>query len=138
MLNKSETDEDANGGNDAGQAAPGSTMTPKQVRFLKIAVAVMSALLVIGFIALIAGIYYQSTKKPKPADTSAAALMQERLGAPVPLLNVPLHPSSQVVNVLADQGRLIVHVREAAGDEIIIIDLTTGWTQQRITFRPQP
>jgi hypothetical protein len=112
-------------------------MTPKQVRILKIAIAIMSTLLVAGFIALIAGIYYQSTKKPKPAgDTST--LLQQRLGAPLPLLNVPLRPGTQVVNVLADQGRLIVHLREPAGDEIVIVDLTTGWTQQRITFRPQP
>lgn len=133
-MNESETDAEEDGGEN--KAATGSTMTAKQVRMLKIAIAAMSILLVVGFIALLAGIYYQSTKKSKPPDTEA--LLQQRLGAPVPLLNVPLRPGAQILDVLADQGRLIVHLREPAGDEIVIIDLTTGWTQQRITFRPQP
>ncbi len=133
-MNESETDEEESGGGD--NPAHGSSMTPKQVRMLKIAIAVMSLLLAVGFIALLAGIYYQSAKKSKPPDTGP--LLQQRLGAPLPLLNVPLRPGSQIVNVLADQGRLIVHLREPAGDEIVVVDLTTGWTQQRITFRPQP
>ncbi len=133
-MNESETDEEDNGGGD--KPAHGSTMTPKQVHMLKIAIGVMSVLLVVGFIALLAGIYYQSAKKPKPPDTGP--LLQQRLGAPLPHLNVPMQPGAEILSVLADQGRLIVHLREPAGDQVVIIDLATGWTQQRITFRPQP
>ncbi len=133
-MNESETDEENDGG--GAKPAHGSTMTPKQVRMLKIAIAVMSVLLVAGFIALLGGIYYQSGKKSKPPDTGP--LLQQRLGAPLPLLNVPLRPGAEILSVLADQGRLIVHLREPAGHEIIVIDLATGWTQQRITFRAQP
>lgn len=135
MLNKSETDENDDNG---AKPAPGSTMTPKQVFMLKIAVIVMGVLLVVGFAALIVGIYSQSRQPSKTAPPDTSKLLQQRLGAPLPLLNVPLRPGTQILGVLADSGRLIVHLRESAGDEIVIVDLATGWTQQRITFRPQP
>jgi hypothetical protein len=111
----------------------GATMSPQQVRILKIAIAIMSVLLVVGFILLLVGIYYQSTRSPS-ADPRAA--IQRQLDAPVPLVNLPMKPGMQVNNVLVDQGRLIVHMRGQGGDEIVIIDLASGWQQQRITIAP--
>ncbi len=46
-------------------------MTPGQIRKLKIAIAVMSVLLVAGFILLLVGIYLQTQKPAKPPRSAA-------------------------------------------------------------------
>lgn len=111
----------------------GDTMTPKQVRFLKIAIAIMSALLVVGFILLLIGLFRKASLGLPPEKRSAVSTP---LAAMVPQLNLPLKAGMQVANVLADQGRVIVHLRGAGSDEIMVIDLTNGGQQQRFTLAP--
>ena len=48
--------------NEAETPAPGQTFTPRQLRILKIAVAIMSVLLVLGFGLLLIGVYLQASK----------------------------------------------------------------------------
>lgn len=112
----------------------GGTLTPKQVRILKIAIAIMSVLLVVGFILLLVGIYNQTARTSGP---NSRFTLQKPVDSPVPLLNLPLKPGMQVSNVLADQGRLILHLHGPNSDEVVVIDLASGWQQQRITFSPQ-
>lgn len=119
--------------NDTEASGSGATMTPKQVQFLKIAIGIMSVLLVLGFILFLIGLYRQASRGAAPVERGAA---ERQTGTPVPLLDVPLRPGMQVTSVLADSGRLIVHMHGAASDEIIIVDLATGLQQQRIILAP--
>jgi hypothetical protein len=121
MLNATET------------AEPGSTLTPSQVRKLKIAIAIMSVLLVIGFILLLVGIYLQSQKLGKKPEASPLTIPAGMAGT----LNLPVKAGAELVQVLADQGRLILHLRQPGGGEVSIIDLTTGRELQRIRLSPQ-
>ena len=124
MLNDTETAE----------APPGSTLTPNQIRKLKIAIAVMSVLLVAGFILLLVGIYLQTQRVGKPAEGAKALI------PPVGIygtMTLPVRAGAEVTHVLTDQGRLILHLRHPAGSEIAIIDLSTGREIQRLRLVPQ-
>lgn len=126
MLNESETEENE-------KPAAAASMSPKYVLALKIAIGVMSLMIVGGLILLVAGMIYKTATPSRPPE----AVRQSSTGVPLPLLNAPLKPGTQVSSVLADQGRLIVHLRGTGNDEILIFDLATGWQQQRIIFAPQ-
>lgn len=126
-MNESET---AEGGD------TGATMTPRQVFILKIAIGIMSFLLVVGFILLLVGIYYQSVKSVTPAELAKVGL-QRRMDAPPPFVNLPMKPGTQLINVLVDQGRLILHLQDANTHELVVVDLASGWQQQRIILAPQ-
>lgn len=124
MLNETET---------AG-VTPGATMTPGQIKKLKIAIAVMSVLLVAGFILLMVGIYLQMQKAGQSAAGAAA------VAPPVGIygtMTLPVRAGAEVTHMLTDQGRLILHLRHASGSEIAIIDLTTGREIQRLHLIPQ-
>ncbi|MBX2805914.1 MAG: hypothetical protein KTR19_08075 [Hyphomicrobiales bacterium] len=118
MLNESET------------APIGSTMTPRQVRYLKIAIAIMTFLLIAGFILLIYGLFAGGGKKADEQAASSASIIAE--GAPPALLELAVEPGADIASVLTAQGRLIVHLRKAGGGEIAIIDLASGREIQRI------
>jgi hypothetical protein len=63
--------------NDTETVPPGGTMTPSQVRKLKIAIAIMSVLLAVGLILFLVGIYIQAQKlatKLKDRAASPAAV----------------------------------------------------------------
>jgi hypothetical protein len=124
MLNETETAE----------VPPGSTMTPSQIKKLKIAIAVMSVLLVAGFILLVVGIYLQTRKLDKPVEGTIP------LAPPVGIygtMTLPVRAGAEVTHVLTDQGRLILHLRQPGGSEIAIIDLSTGREIQRLRLVPQ-
>lgn len=121
MLNETET------------ATPGSAMTPSQVRKLKIAIAIMSVLLVAGFILLLAGIYMQTQKLAKKPVASPLTIPAGVSAA----INVHVKPGTEITQILADQGRLILHLRHAGGNEIAVVDLASGQEVQRIRLVPQ-
>ena len=122
MLNESET------------APIGSTMTPRQVRYLKIAIAIMTVLLIAGFILLVYGLFMRAGKKPETNAGAAAPIIAE--GAPPALLELAAEPGADIATVLTEQGRLIVHLRKPGGGEIAIIDLASGREIQRIRLTP--
>lgn len=112
----------------------GSTMTPSQVKKLKIAIAIMSVMLVAGFILLIAGIYMQTQKMAQKADDSeTAAAAPGILGT----IDIPAASGATLERVLVDRGTLILHLRQSSGDEVAIIDLETGREVQRFRLAPQ-
>jgi hypothetical protein len=124
MLNETETAE----------VPPGGTMTPSQIKKLKIAIAVMSVLLVAGFILLMVGIYLQTQRLDSPAERAAA------LAPPVGIygtMTLPVRAGAEVTHMLVDQGRLILHLRQPSGSEIAIVDLSTGREIQRLRLVPQ-
>jgi hypothetical protein len=114
----------------------GGTMTPSQVRKLKIAIAIMSVLLAVGLILFLVGIYIQAQRlatKLKEREAASAAISQ----APPANLDLAVKPGAELSVIHADQGRLILHLRAAGGSEIAIIDLASGREVQRIRLRPQ-
>jgi hypothetical protein len=114
----------------------GGTMTPSQVRKLKIAIAIMSVLLAVGLVLFLVGIYIQAQKlatKLKEREAASAAVSQ----APPTDLDLAVTPGAELSAIHADQGRLILHLRAAGGSEIAIIDLTSGREVQRIRLSPQ-
>jgi uncharacterized membrane protein len=124
MLNETET----------AAGPPGATMTPSQIKKLKIAIAVMSVLLVAGFILLVVGIYLQMQKAGKSAEGATAA------APPIGIygtMTLPVRAGAEVTQMLTDQGRLILLLRQASGSEIAIIDLSTGREIQRLRLIPQ-
>jgi hypothetical protein len=114
----------------------GGTMTPSQVRKLKIAIAIMSVLLAVGLILFLVGIYIQAQKlatKLKEREGASAAISR----APPANLDLTVRPGAELSAIHADQGRLILHLRAAGGSEIAIIDLASGREVQRIRLSPQ-
>lgn len=114
----------------------GGTMTPSQVRKLKIAIAIMSVLLAVGLILFLVGIYIQAQKlatKLKEREGASAGVSQ----APPANLDLAVPPGAELSAIHADQGRLILHLRAAGGSEIAIIDLASGREVQRIRLSPQ-
>ena len=120
--------------NDAETPAPGQTFTPKQLRILKASVIIMGVLLVLGFGLLLVGIYLQAGKIGKaPARIPAMSLAS---GSAEPL-SVPVEAGFELQEVLADQGRLILHLKRQGQSEFAVIDLASGRETQRITLAPQ-
>ncbi len=123
MLNESET------------APVGSTMTPKQVRYIKISIVIMTILLIAGFILLIVGLFARAGNTgARTAEITVSAPASST--QPPALLNLPAQPGAELAGVLAEQGRLILHLRTAEGGEVAIIDLATGKEVQRIKLAP--
>ena len=120
MLNDNET-------NDQEEQPPVAPLSPKHILALKITIGVMSVLIVLGIFLLIGTMIYKAS-----SSSIANNAPQGQTSAPLPLLNIPLKSDAKVANVMTDQGRLIVHTRGEKGDEIFVIDLATGWQQQRI------
>lgn len=111
----------------------GSTMTPSQVRKLKIAIAIMSVMLVAGVILLLAGIYMQTQKLGKKTKDGTDLPASVSTEGPV-VANMPVKPGAELRQVLTGQGRLILHFHHASGNEIIILDLMSGQAIRRIQF----
>ena len=111
-------------------ALPGTVLTPRQVRVLKIAVIVMGILLVGGFAFVLAAIVYQASKAGQ--DRAVPQAMMEGMGAALPI------PKDASISALSlDGDRLALHLHSAEGPEIIVVDLKTGKVVARIELQPQ-
>jgi hypothetical protein len=124
MLNDNET-------NDQEDQSQVAQLSPNHILALKITIGVMSALIVLGIFLLIGTLIYKASSPSIDINAS-----QGQTAAPLPLLNIPLKNDAKVVNVMTEQGRLIVHTHGEMGDEIYVIDLASGWQQQRIMIAP--
>lgn len=120
--------------NDAETPAPGQTFTPRQLRILKASVFIMGVLLVVGFGLLLVGIYLQAGKIGKAPARTPAMSVASGGGEP---LSVPVDAGFELQEVLADQGRLILHLKRQGESEFAVIDLASGREIQRITLAPR-
>jgi hypothetical protein len=111
----------------------GSTMTPSQVRKLKIAIAIMSVLLVAGFILLLVGIYLQTQKLAQQPKGTARETPQGIFG----MIDIPVRAGSELRQIVVDQGSMILHLRHPGGDELAVIDMATGREIQRFKLESQ-
>lgn len=123
MLNENET------------ALPGSALTPRQVRILKIAIAIMTVMLIAGFILLFIGIYLQSNQLSGEADGGRTAASSLSEGA---IIDLPVAQGAAIHSMHVNEGRIILQLRGSSGsEEISIINLKTGMEQRRIRLAPQ-
>ncbi|MGE3064625.1 MAG: DUF6476 family protein [Hyphomicrobiaceae bacterium] len=107
-------------------AAPGEDVmfSPRQLRALKIAVAVMGIVLVVGFLGLVARIFYLATRHN---DQAAHGFKAE--------IELALPQNAQVRNVSLAGDRLAVHYDGPEGPGIAVIDLASGNVLSRISVR---
>ena len=111
----------------------GSTMTPSQDRKLKIAIAIMSVMLVAGFILLLVGIYLQTQKIALDQKGGTRDAPAGIFG----MIDIPVRAGSELRQVVIDQGSMVLHLHLPAGDELAVIDLSTGREIQRLRLVPQ-
>jgi hypothetical protein len=97
---------------DIKQADPKSRAT---YRAALAAVIILSSLILLGLIALAAGMVRQYrihlSGEAAPAETAAS---------------ITLAPGAHIVSATTDAGKLVLHVRTPAGSEVDIFDLSTG------------
>jgi hypothetical protein len=104
----------------------GSPFTPRHVRLLKISIAIMTALLILGIFALIYGMARQAKRlggSPEPAVARAPLAAYSRtldLG------------QGKLEGVAASGDLLMLHWRGEAGDTILTIDPRNGHELGRI------
>jgi hypothetical protein len=105
----------------------GSQLSDPQVRALRVAVMVMSTLLVIGFIALLGRIIYLVAR---PAAQNAGQ-------ASVPDVRATLPAGAHIRNIALQGDRLAIHYETPAGSGIAVVELSSGRTLSRIQLVPE-
>ncbi len=98
---------------------PGNPWTPGRVRILKIAVAVMTGLLILGIFALVYGFAQQASKlgtsSPAP-ELPAASLYGQSLAL----------GAGEVKSVSLSEGLIVVHWKGEAADAVVTIEAKSG------------
>jgi uncharacterized iron-regulated membrane protein len=106
-----------------------------QVKGLKIAVTIMTGILVLGVLTLFGRIIYLVAR---PAPQSAAAINTPALvsRAPAAAITVPL-PTGAVVRQTSLSGeRLALHYDAPSGAGVVLVDTITGQIISRIALKP--
>lgn len=117
--------------NDTDTMPEGSTMTPSQVRKLKIAIAIMSVLLVAGFILLLVGIYLQTQKLDHKSKNNRDLPVSASIDKPVNM-NLVHEPGAELKQISASGDHLILYFHHPSGNEIVIVSLASGKETGRI------
>jgi hypothetical protein len=104
----------------------GSPFTPRHVRLLKISIAIMTMLLILGIVALIYGIARQAKRLGAAPDPDAA-----RAGPAAYMRTLDLG-QGKLESIAAGGGLLMLHWRGDAGDVVLTIDPRDGHELGRI------
>jgi len=104
----------------------GSSFTPRQVRLLKISIAIMTALLVAGILALVYGMARQAKRLGTAPEPAAA-----RAGLPPYLRSLDLG-QGKLESVAANGDLLILHWKGEVSDIVLTIDVRDGHELGRI------
>jgi hypothetical protein len=119
----------------------GAILSDDQIKRLKVAITVMSALLVIGIITLIARVVYLASGRSEQAPSTAMVAAPANAPQVAPLLaDVKLAlPAGATLKSTSLQGqRLLAHYSGPRGDGLIILDLTNGKTVSHVRVEAQP
>jgi uncharacterized iron-regulated membrane protein len=107
-----------------------------QVKGLKIAVTVMTGILVLGVLTLFGRIIYLVARPSPHAAASNAVSGASR--SPAAAITVPL-PAGAVVRQTSLSGeRLALHYDGPSGPGIVLVDTITGQIISRIALKPEP
>ena len=105
--------------------------TPATLRALKIAVAVMGLILVFGFVGLVIAIAYKSSQLGKAVAVAAGTEFQA-------VSRVALPAGAHLEGSDLDGSRLALRYRSAAGEGVVVIDLSSGRVLTTIEVGPKP
>lgn len=110
----------------------GALLNDEQIRWVRRAVVVMTAVLV-GGIALLIGRVIYLAQRPNAQAASAAGL--STLPATLqPGVRLALPAGAEIKSVAANGSRLVVwYASPGAGDAIAVLDLVTGQVVSRVT-----
>jgi flagellar basal body-associated protein FliL len=107
----------------------GSPFTPRQVRILKISIAIMTVLLIAGIMALIYGMARQASRLgAKPAAGIAGT---------APYVQSLVLGQGELKAVYADHGLIVLHWKGESGDVIVTLDPQSGRELGRIQVQRQ-
>lgn len=115
------------------EAAAQSGWTPRQIRTLKIAVIAMGVLLILGFAALLIGLYYQAAQLA--TDTPAARPSTPASGVAEEIVRIG--PGAQVVSTQAVGDAVLVDVKRGDVRELLIFNLRGGKLRSRTVLQPE-
>jgi hypothetical protein len=104
----------------------GSVFTSRQVRLLKISIAIMTALLILGVLALIYGMARQAKRLGAAPEPTAA-----RVGLPPYLRSLNLG-QGRIESIAVTGDLLILHWKGDASDIVLTMDLRDGHELGRI------
>lgn len=117
----------------------GAVLTPKQVRYLWIAVIIMGILLIVGFFLVVGKIIHGANtpsrdRVKKPAPVHRLAVPSSSL---VESINLPVASGSSIKSFTLNGGRLAVHLLSPSGEEIAIVDLSSGNVVSRVKIKEE-
>lgn len=118
------------------EAALQSGWTPGQIRNLKIAVIAMGVLLILGFFALLIGLYYQSTQLVTGAQPAATA-SPSTPGAAIQEEVVNIGQGGQVLSTQAVGDAVVVEIKRGEVREFLIFSLRGGKLRSRTVLKPE-
>src|SRR5208337_4893778 len=104
----------------------GGIFTPRHVRILKISIAMMTTLLLLGIVALVFGVVRQASKLGMAAKPAAVAAGQSPYVKSLDLAQGKLE------SVAASGDLLVLHWKGEGNDVILTIDLRNGRELGRI------
>jgi len=105
--------------------------TPERIRMLKIAVTIMTTLLIAGVLALVYGVARQASKLgAAPASTPRPAIQST---AGTPYAQTLALGQGELKSVSADNGSIILHYKGEGSDTIVVLDPLGG--QERGRFQ---
>jgi hypothetical protein len=113
-------------------------LNDRQVKGLRIAVTIMTGILVLGLLTLFGRIMYLVARPSPQAAALAAAAGSPPLAArgPAAAINVPL-PAGAVVKQTSLSGeRLVLHYDTPSSSGILLVDTITGQVISRIALQP--
>lgn len=102
-----------------------------QLRALRLAVIAMGVVLIVGFIIILARIFYLASRPGALSSTPAAATLHAE-----PVLGLPV--GAAIKSLSLSGNRLAVQFVSPSGDGIAVLDLETGRTLSRIKITAGP
>ena len=112
-------------------AVPLDPAAERNLRRLKAVVIILGVFLVLGLLALVAGIIWKASK---PKGVSAAEPAALASGAPG--LSLPINGT--VTDMDLDGNRILLRVRSADGEELIVYDVAKGQIVTRVRLERAP
>ena len=114
---------------DAKANLEGALLSASQIKWVKVAIGIMTALLAVGIPVLIGRVIYLA----RYGSTPAAATPVAADGPLAATARIALPQGADVKSVSLSGSRLVVHHAGAGGrEEIVILDLTSGAVVSRV------
>jgi hypothetical protein len=107
-------------------APEGSSFTPRQIRLLKVSIAIMTALLILGVLALVYGMVRQASKLGTAAKPTAA------LAGRAPYMQSLALGQGELKGVTVSDGLIVLNWQGSANEIVVIIEARNGHELGRI------